>query len=196
MGLPEFVCTAKTLGQIHHGRPDRWIRRPNRCARRLIRSGGPGRVKSTWSHNIAPDDSSVRRGPPYTSLMNTTIHSPSRGVYPATSDYVHALEVTGAQRMLFVAGTMGLNEKGIAGETLEQQLELVWSNIRTILASAGMTVDNIVRLTSYLRDAAYAEANAAARTRALGERRIPTTAIVVQTLDPAWLIELEVIATA
>ena len=43
-----------------------------------------------------------------------------------------------------------------------------------------MTTDNIVRLTSYLRDPSYAAANGAARERALGSRRIPTTAIVVQ----------------
>jgi 2-iminobutanoate/2-iminopropanoate deaminase len=59
-----------------------------------------------------------------------------------------------------------------------------------------MTTDNIVRLTSYLRDASYAGANAAARLKALGERRIPTTAIVVQTLESDWLIELEVVAAA
>ena len=75
-------------------------------------------------------------------------------------------------------------------------MELVWSNLRTILASAGMTVDNIVRLTSYLRDVAYVEANGAARVAALGDRRIPTTAIVVQTLAEDWLVELEIIAVA
>ena len=83
-----------------------------------------------------------------------------------------------------------------APPTLDEQLICVWNNIRAILASAGMTVDNIVRLTSYLRDASYAEANAEARIRALGDRRIPTTAIVVQTLQADWLIELEIIAAA
>jgi 2-iminobutanoate/2-iminopropanoate deaminase len=73
---------------------------------------------------------------------------------------------------------------------------LVWSNIRAILASAQMTVDNIVRLTSYLTDASYAEANAAARVAALDGRAVPTTAIVVQTLVSGWLIEIEVIAAA
>ena len=57
-----------------------------------------------------------------------------------------------------------------------------------------MTVDNIVRLTSYLRDVAYVEANGAARVKALGDRRIPTTAIVVQTLQDDWLVELEIVA--
>jgi enamine deaminase RidA (YjgF/YER057c/UK114 family) len=59
-----------------------------------------------------------------------------------------------------------------------------------------MTVDNIVRLTSYLRDASSAEANAAARTAAPGGRAVPTTAIVAQTLAEEWLVEIEVIAPA
>jgi 2-iminobutanoate/2-iminopropanoate deaminase len=57
-----------------------------------------------------------------------------------------------------------------------------------------MTVDNIVRVTTYLRDPAHAEANGAARVAALGGRVVPTTAIVVQTLDRGWLVEIEVIA--
>lgn len=99
--------------------------------------------------------------------MKLIPHSPTDGVYPATDDYAHAMEVHGFQRLLFVAGTMGLDHRGTPGSTLAEQLDLIWSNIRTILASADMTVDNIVRLTSYLRDASYAEANAAARLAAL-----------------------------
>jgi enamine deaminase RidA (YjgF/YER057c/UK114 family) len=120
--------------------------------------------------------------------------NPTEGVYPATDDYVHALEVRDSQRLLFVAGTMGLDGQGQPGATVAEQLELIWSNLRTILASAGMTVDNIVRLTSYLRDSSYAEANAKARVAALGGRVVPTTAIVAETLDPRWLVEIEVIA--
>ena len=126
--------------------------------------------------------------------MELIARNPADGVYPATDDYVHAVEVRGAQRLLFVAGTMGLDNAGAPGATLAEQLDLVWSNIRAILASAQMTVDNIVRLTSYLRDASYAEANAAARVAALGGRVVPTTAIVAQTLDSDWLVEIEVIA--
>jgi len=128
--------------------------------------------------------------------VKTIVRNPTEGVYPATGDYVHALEVQGAQRLLFVAGTMGLDASGVPGKTLEAQLDLIWSNLRAILASAGMTVDNIVRLTSYLTDPAYAEANAAARIAALGGRAVPTTAIVVQTLTSDWLVEIEVIAAA
>ncbi|MEU9890364.1 RidA family protein [Sphaerisporangium sp. NPDC051011] len=126
--------------------------------------------------------------------MEIVTHDPDVGVYASSSDYVHAVEVRNAQRLLFVAGTMGLDATGAVGATLEEQLGLIWSNLRTILASAGMTVDNIVRLTSYLRDASYAEANAAARVAALRGRVIPTTAIVAQTLDTDWLVEIEITA--
>lgn len=128
--------------------------------------------------------------------MKTIVHNPVAGIYPATDDYVHAIELQQPGRIVYIAGTMGLDSQGVAGRTLDEQLALVWSNIRTILKSADMTVDNIVRITSYLRDAAYAEANQNARVTALGGRAVPTTAIVVQTLSPDWLVELEVIAAA
>ncbi|MEK9969735.1 MAG: RidA family protein [Ferrovibrio sp.] len=128
--------------------------------------------------------------------METITRNPTAGIYAATPDYVHALEVRNPSRFLYVAGTMGLNESGIAGKTLDEQLVLIWSNLRTILANADMTVDNIVRITSYLRDPAYAQANQDARVKALQGRVVPTTAIVVQTLSPDWLVELEIVAVA
>lgn len=128
--------------------------------------------------------------------MQMIPHNPSRGIYPATSDYAHAMEVVAPQRLLFVSGTMGLDEAGKPGATLDEQLALIWNNLRAILASADMSVDNIVRLTSYLRDAGFVEANQNARLAALGGRAIPTTAIVVQTLREDWLVEIEVVAVA
>ena len=126
--------------------------------------------------------------------METITHNPTDGVYATGGDWAHAIEIRNPQRVVYLAGTMGLDADSRPGATLEEQLELVWHNIRRILADADMTVDNIVRVTSYLRDAAYAEANGNARVAALGGRIVPTTAIVVQTLDPDWLVELEVIA--
>lgn len=128
--------------------------------------------------------------------MQNITHDPEHGVYATTPDYVHAVELRGPQRLLFTSGTMGLDPAGAAGRSLDEQLELVWENLRAILAAAGMTVDHIVRVTSYLRDAGYAEANARARVAALGGRTVPTTAIVVGTLSESWLIELEVVAAA
>ena len=127
--------------------------------------------------------------------MQRIDHNPVEGIYPA-DDYIHAVELRDPQRFLYVSGTMGLLQDWSAGKDIDEQLDLVWSNIRTVLASAGMTVDNIVRLTSYLRDRSYMEKNAKARLKALGGRKIPTTAIVAETLMDDWLVEIEVIAAA
>lgn len=128
--------------------------------------------------------------------MQLIAHDPTGSVYATDDDWVHAMEVKDAERLLFVSGTMGLDVAGVAGATVEEQLDLAWSNIRAILGSAGMSAANIVRVTSYLREAGFATANAVARCRALGERRVPTTAIVAQTLESDWLVEIEVVAAA
>lgn len=122
--------------------------------------------------------------------------NPTYGIYPATRDYVHAIEVSGASRQLFVSGTMGLAEDGSAPASLDKQLDLVWKNIRRILAEADMSVANIVRLTSYMARPEFAGKNQAAREEALEGRVVPTTAIVETTLDPSWLVEIEIIAMA
>ncbi|MBB3311622.1 enamine deaminase RidA (YjgF/YER057c/UK114 family) [Rhizobium sp. BK196] len=128
--------------------------------------------------------------------MELVKHNPSRGIYAATSDYIHAIEVRHPVRFLFVSGTMGLDAECVPGRDLSVQLDLIWSNLRAILADADMDVSNIVRLTSYLRDPDYAEANQNARLAALGDHIVPTTAIVVRTLQKDWLVEIEIIAAA
>ena len=128
--------------------------------------------------------------------MKRIVHNPDERIYPATPDYVHALEIRDPQRVVFLSGTMGLDAAAAAGRNLAEQLELVWSNIGAILACAEMTVANIVRVTSYLRDAAFATENQNARVAALQGNIVPTTAIVVQTLSEDWLVELEIIAAA
>ncbi|MGI5127701.1 RidA family protein [Pseudonocardia sp. CA-107938] len=128
--------------------------------------------------------------------MEIRTHNPDDGVYATGGDWVHAVEVREPQRIVYLSGTMGLAADSTPGADLAAQLELVWSNIRRILAAADLTVDDIVRVTSYLRDPAYAAENAAARVKALGGRAVATTAIVAQTLAEDWLVEIEVIAAA
>ena len=128
--------------------------------------------------------------------MKAQIINPANSIYPATDDYAHAIEIRGFRRIIFVSGTMGLDAEGQAPAALQDQLRLIWANIRCILADAGLGLDNIVRVTSYLTDATFAPANQEARMVALGSRRVATTAIVVGTLSSDWLAEIEVIAAA
>lgn len=128
--------------------------------------------------------------------MHITPINPAHEIYPATADYVHAMQVTAPTRWLFISGTIGLANDSRAAATLDGQLALIWHNIRRILQEAEMAPDNIVRVTSYLTDAAYAEANQNAREVALGHRPVATTAVIVGTLNSDWLVEVEAIAAA
>ena len=128
--------------------------------------------------------------------MHITPINPAHEIYPATADYVHAMQVTAPTRWLFISGTMGLANDSRAAATLDEQLALIWHNIRRILQEAEMAPDNIMRVTSYLTDAAYAEANQNAREVALGHRPVATTAVIVGTLNSDWLVEVEAIAAA
>ncbi|WP_193179371.1 RidA family protein [Nisaea sediminum] len=127
--------------------------------------------------------------------MKTRLIEPTDGIYPAR-DYAHGIQIEDMRKLIFTAGTMGLTPDFRPPETLEEQLTLVWQNLSRILAAADMTLDDIIRVTSYLRRADYAAANRDARLAALGGRRIPTTAIVAETLEPGWMIEIEAIAAA
>ena len=91
---------------------------------------------------------------------------------------------------------MGLDEQGHIGMDIDEQLELIWSKLAVILHHADMTVDNIVKVTTFLTDPSFAKTNAKWRMKALGSQPVATTSIVVQTLDPSWLLEIEAVAAA
>ncbi len=93
----------------------------------------------------------------YRSPQSTRAFPPYRG-------YVHGAEVIGGSRLLFISGLNGFEEDGTTmPESFEGQAELIWRHIRTILASAGMEINNLVSLRTYLADPKYDDANARMR---------------------------------
>jgi 2-iminobutanoate/2-iminopropanoate deaminase len=74
------------------------------------------------------------------------------------------------------------------------QAEPIWKHLTTILASAGMTVNNLVSLRTYLADPRYDEANALMRVKHLGGHRPASTVVCCQLLEPRWKLEVEATA--
>lgn len=124
-----------------------------------------------------------------------TRHDP-RDIYPPTGPYAHGIEVVGCSRLLFISGTMGLAPDGAAADGFEAQCEQAWANITAVLESAGMTLDNLVKVTCFLSDWADRDVNAAVRARVLGRRRPAVTVIEATLLDPNWKLEIEAVAAA
>ncbi|WP_243706386.1 RidA family protein [Micromonospora sp. KC721] len=59
-----------------------------------------------------------------------------------------------------------------------------------------MDVTNLVKVTTFLSDRAYASVNTAVRNEVLGTHRPALTVTLAGIWDPAWLIEIEAIAAA
>jgi 2-iminobutanoate/2-iminopropanoate deaminase len=128
--------------------------------------------------------------------MPPVVHNPS-SVFPPYRGYVHALEVPAGSRLLFISGLNGFEQDGVnMPESFEAQAELIWSHIRSILASAGMTVANLVSLRTYLADPQYDEANAQMRAKQLGTHRVSSTVVCCRLLESKWKLEIEAVAAA
>lgn len=120
----------------------------------------------------------------------------AKSAFVPTTGYSQATEVVGAQRLLFISGQTPMHADGKVPEGFEAQARLVWQNIEAQLKEAGMTLDNIVKHSTFLADRRYAIPNRAVRVATLGDRAPAATVIICGIFDEAWLIEVEAIAAA
>ncbi len=114
----------------------------------------------------------------------------------AMGGYAQAVEVTGASRLLFISGQVPTAKDGTAPDTFREQCRLAWANVEAQLRAAGMTLDNLVKVTTFLADRRDAMENRAVRAEVLGGRSPAMTVIIAGIFDEAWLIEIEAVAAA
>ncbi len=113
----------------------------------------------------------------------------------------HGIEVTGGQRTLYVSGQTASSSDGSAlhpGD-LAAQFREAWKNLKDVLAGAGMTPENIVRLNIYTTDVeAFMGAPADLVPILAGDGCKPVSTLlgVARLYDPALLIEIEATAVA
>ncbi|MFI0370875.1 RidA family protein [Actinomadura sp. 1N219] len=110
--------------------------------------------------------------------------------------YTHGTLVRGAQRTLYISGQPPWTTKGDVPADFAAQCRLAWDNVKTVLAAAEMTVENLAKVTIYLSDRRYRELNSRIRHEALGDHRPAVTIIITDIYDDAWLLEIEAIAVA
>jgi 2-iminobutanoate/2-iminopropanoate deaminase len=117
------------------------------------------------------------------------------GVAARIGKYSDAVETAPNQRWLFTSGTPGLDAAGELPAGITAQAELAWGHILKMLAGAGMSVHDLVKITQYLIRAEDIPAYAQVRTRMLGEARPASMLMVVAALPrPQFLLEIEAVA--
>jgi 2-iminobutanoate/2-iminopropanoate deaminase len=125
--------------------------------------------------------------------MSFIRHDPA-AVSPAVGGYTHGLELSASTRLLFISGQIPERPDSSVPPDFEGQCRAVWDNIVAILASAGMTVENLVKVTTYLTARDQSSANSRIRREYLGAVRPGLTVVVATTLESQWLLEIEAVA--
>lgn len=105
--------------------------------------------------------------------------------------------VTGApQRWLFTTAQPPFLDDHTVPEGFEAQYRAVWANLEKVLAEAGMGVENIVKLNTYLARRSDREANSLLRQEMLGDHKTAMCIIIADMWDESWLLEIDLVAVA
>jgi 2-iminobutanoate/2-iminopropanoate deaminase len=119
----------------------------------------------------------------------------SPGLFPQYRCYSHAIEIRGDSRLLVISGLNGYLSDGITmPDSFEEQGDIIWTHLGTILRSAGMDYQDLVSIRTYLAHPQYDEANVRLRVKYLGAHQPSSTVVCCQLLDPKWKLEIEAMA--
>ncbi|MBT2267475.1 RidA family protein [Rhodococcus erythropolis] len=98
----------------------------------------------------------------------------------------------GYSRAVRIGNQVAVSGTTAPGETLTDQTRAALETIKSALAEAGASLDDVIRTRMYLRDMTQWEQAALAHGEVFGEIRPATTILEVSSLiDPALLIEIE-----
>ena len=116
-------------------------------------------------------------------------------------DFSQAIEVHGAQRVVYCAGQTSADDDGRVmhpGDMLAQ-FNRALDNIETVLGEAGLGLADVVRLNYYTTDVpAFLAAvpKVGPRLKEAGCKPSSTLLGVARLAEPDWLIEIEATAVA
>jgi enamine deaminase RidA (YjgF/YER057c/UK114 family) len=117
------------------------------------------------------------------------------GVNPTGGRFSHVGEVAKGGQLFFLAGQTAGRPDGQVAKDIRGQAEQVYKNIEAVLKGCGMTLDNIVKTTTYLVNTADIDGWRAAQAKALGNVVPASTLLFISRLArPEYLIEVDVVA--
>jgi 2-iminobutanoate/2-iminopropanoate deaminase len=124
-------------------------------------------------------------------------HSNPSGMAQSTA-YSQVVEVNGPHRLIFVAGQTGVDASGKAAKEFRAQAVQAFENIKTALASVGGSMDNVVRLVTYLTDIEQnADAYREVRASFFANKSVLPASTLLQITrlaNPSYLIEVDATA--
>jgi 2-iminobutanoate/2-iminopropanoate deaminase len=125
--------------------------------------------------------------PQITRYNLASVHAPSGG-------YSMGLEIGQHRRLLFISGQVPEESDGAVPEGFEAQCEQAWRNIIGVLNSAGLGVEHLVKINTFLTDKSQVVSNRAIRRKMLQGNEPASTVMIAETVDGKWLLEIEAMA--
>ena len=126
-------------------------------------------------------------------MAQVTRHNPA-SVHAPSSGYSMGLEFSQHRRLLFISGQVPERSDGSVPEGFEAQCEQAWRNVIEVLATAGLGVEHLVKINTFLTDRDQVVTNRAVRRKMLGGHEPASTVMIAVTVDGKWLLEIEAIA--
>jgi 2-iminobutanoate/2-iminopropanoate deaminase len=99
--------------------------------------------------------------------------------------------------LVFVSGQLALRPGAheIRGETIQEQTEQVFTNLRAILEESGSSLDRLVKTTVYLVDLGDFAGMNEVYARHVGDAPPARATVEISALPSGALVEIEAIAT-
>jgi enamine deaminase RidA (YjgF/YER057c/UK114 family) len=109
--------------------------------------------------------------------------------------YSHAVEVRHPANFLHISGQVGFRPDGSLPADFAGQADQSWRNISAILADAGMTMNDLVKITVFLTRPEDIAEFRSIRDRHLGSA-IPASSLLIvsRLVIPELLVEVEAVA--
>jgi 2-iminobutanoate/2-iminopropanoate deaminase len=114
--------------------------------------------------------------------------------FPWSASYRYSQSVAEGD-LVVASGQAGFRPDGTMPDGFEAQFRQALANLDAVLAAQGASLDSVLRLTTYLADAADYAAFKAVRDETLQAPYPASTAVVVGFVFPGMLVEVEAIAS-
>ncbi|HEY9348906.1 MAG TPA: Rid family hydrolase [Inquilinus sp.] len=126
--------------------------------------------------------------------MTIQLHNPA-GVAAPFSRYSHGASAPAGARWLHISGQVGATPDGTIPDDAERQFELAWDNLFAVLADAGMTATDLVKVDGFITRPDLVPLYRTVRERRLGGYATASTLVVVAGLAvPSLLVEIQAVA--
>lgn len=111
------------------------------------------------------------------------------------SAYSQATAVSAKAELIFISGQVGVDLEGSLAQGALGQHQQTWRNILGLLEAEGLGPKDIVEITTYVTEPDSVAICRQARDAVLEGAKPASTLLVVAGLaDPAWLVEIAIIA--